>query len=313
MSFKAAMKHKPPLNEKFIDADSREFFILADEAQVLIDRLLIQFNARKTKLFDLPSAQRIFLFILTRSIKTYASIVLLCRDGYGQDVATLLRGLLENLITARYILHDPKTANHLAERFVAYKWIIFKRSLPEQEQEIKNASQERKKEFFKRKSLIMDQVAEFKGKFAVASDRGLLTWSGKTVRDMARCVDAYLPAEYDLIFRQCSKFSHPSILGDHEYLVQDNKDLIFSPRPSPIGVVVNLRKAIEYFLEFAQLINEQFQLQQENELDNLKAKYSNLFKPPNIQPQNTSSDTLAKPAAVPIRECNVVFKVDLNS
>lgn len=296
-----------PSTEKFIDMESPELSHLALEAGDLVNQLLVQFNARQTKLFDLPAHQRIFLFILTRSIKTYSSIVLLCRHGYGQDVATLLRGLLENLITARYILHNPKNANHLAERFVAYKWIIFKRSLPEQEQDLKAAPKDKRDGFFKRKAAIMRHVEEFKQKFNVTSDRALLTWSGKTVRDMAKYVDARLLDEYDLTFRQCSKFSHPSILGDHEYLIQDNKNLVFSPLPSPLGVAVNLQQAVQYFLEFAKVVNELFGLKKNSELVALRSRYQSLTslekKPGSGAGHQPSIPT------TPIRECTIVFKV----
>ncbi len=295
-------------DHRFIEEEFRELFALADQARDCVDRLLETFNERETKLFDLSAARRIFLFILTRSIKTYSSIVVLCRRGYGQDVATLLRGLLENLVTAEYILHDPKHANNLAARFVAYKWIIFKRALPEQEKMIKEAPEERQREFDRRKAVVMEHVDDFKKKFKVTSDRALITWSGKTVRDMAKHVSAELVAEYDETFRQCSKFSHPSILGDQEYMVRDSKNLIFSPQPSEIGVAVNLKQAIKYFLEFADLVNEQFDLNSKAFIDRLRQQWCG-FQGNSLK----SSDGLASvqsKEAIPIRDCTVVFKTN---
>ncbi|HPB69201.1 MAG TPA: DUF5677 domain-containing protein, partial [Candidatus Omnitrophota bacterium] len=65
-------------------------------------------NRRNIKLFDLPAHKRIFLFIMTRAVKTFAAIEVLCKRGYGQDVSALIRSLLENLITVRYIIYDPR-------------------------------------------------------------------------------------------------------------------------------------------------------------------------------------------------------------
>jgi len=296
-----------PFIEEFIEEEFRELFDLADEAGDCVERLLEVFNKRGTKLFDLSAGRRIFLFILTRSIKTYSSIVVLCRRGYGQDVATLLRGLLENLVTAEYILYDPKHANNLAARFVAYKWIIFKRSLPEQEKLIKEASEDRQKEFDRRKADVMKHVDDFKKKFKVTSDRALITWSGKTVRDMAKHVSAELVAEYDETFRQCSRFSHPSILGDQEYMVRENKNLVFSPQPSGIGVAVNLKQAIKYFLEFADLIDGQFDLNSTVLIDQLRQRCFDLERNP------VKADTPASAQskeAIPIKDCTVVFKTN---
>lgn len=293
-------------NQQFIEEEYRSLFDLADDARRCVDHLLEGFNRRAIKLFDLSAERRIFLFILTRSIKTYSSIVVLCRQGYGQDVATLLRGLLENLITAEYILYDPKHANHLAARFVAYKWIIFKRSLPEQEKLIKDASEEKKQEFYKRKAIVAKHVDDFKKKFKITSDRAFLTWSGKTVRDMAKHVSIGLLAEYDETFRQCSKFSHPSILGDQEYMIRDKKNLTFSPQPSAIGVAVNLRLAIKYFLEFAELINEQLELESKEKIDQLRQQYADIFA--QVKKADILPHVPQDKEAVPIKDCTVVFK-----
>lgn len=287
-----------------LDQEYRDFFELATESRECVDKLLQQFNKRETKLFDLPACQRILLFILTRSIKTYSSIIILCKLGYGQDVATLLRGLLENLITAEYILHNPKTANQLAERFVAYKWVIFKRTLPEQEKEVKTESKNKKQEFYKRKALVLKNVEDFKKKFSVTSDRALLTWSGKTVRDMARGVSSDLLADYELTFRQCSKFSHPSILGDQEYMIQDDKSLIFSALPSRIGVIFNLTQAVKYFLSFAELIGREFQLSGKEK--ELKFKYASLCQL--LEESEPSLRMKSTQEIPPIRECTIVFK-----
>ena len=294
--------------QKFIPNEYREFFTVVDDASSCMDTLLAEFNERDTKLFDLSACLRIFLFILTRSIKTYSSIIALCRLGYGQDVATLLRGLLENLITAKYILCDPKHANQLARRFVAYKWVIFKRSLPEQEKQIKEASPEKQREFYERKKIVTRHVEEFKKEYNITSDRGLLTWSGKTVRDMAKHISPELLAEYDLTFRQCSKFSHPTILGDQEYIVQDDKNLVFSPLPSPIGVNINLKQAVNYFLDFADLVDEHFQLNSKAAIDALRLRHHELF-------QNTEKPVPSSKSGkdgIPIRDCTVIFKVHDN-
>lgn len=214
--------------QKFHLGEHRELFDFSDEINHFTSSLLNEFNNRRIKLFDLPAYQRIFLFIVTRSIKTYASILVLCKAGYGQDVSTLLRSLLENLVTAKYIIHDPLTADEKARRFVAYKWVIFKRQLPEQEKMFRSANSEQKNELFEKKQKIQKKVDEFKVNFHITSDKALITWSGKSIRDMAKKVDHKLLDEYEKTFRLCSRFSHPSILGDNEYLIQDNNNLIFS-------------------------------------------------------------------------------------
>lgn len=292
------------------DSSSHRLFALADRARRCVDQLLENFNLRQVKLFDLSASRRIFLFILTRSLKTYASILVLCRQGYGQDAAVLLRGFLENLITAEYILHNPAQADDLAARFVAYKWIVFKRSLSEQERALQKSSPQKQAAFADYKALVLKRVDEFKRRFRISSDRALVTWSGKTVRDMARHVSPQLAAEYDRTFRVCSRFSHPTILGDHEYMIRDSNDLVFSTTPSLIGVEINLRFAVQYLLGFAGLIGAELCVKDAGGLSGLKEELSSLKgSDVSFDGHSPSSSSSESSGAIPLRECAVIFRV----
>ncbi|MBZ0167767.1 MAG: DUF5677 domain-containing protein, partial [Candidatus Omnitrophica bacterium] len=281
-------------------------FEFSDEIVQFITDTLDEFNTRQIKLFDLPAYQRIFLFILTRSIKTFSSILVLCRSGYGQDVATLMRSLLENLVTARYIIHDKSQANDFARRFVAYKWVIFKRQLPEQEKGVRYGSAEEKNALLDRKKLILGKVEEFKHDFHITSDRALITWSGKSVRDMAKKVGPKLLEEYEKTFRLCSRFSHPSILGDNEYLIQNSNQLMFSPQPSTIGIESNLQSAIEYALEFLLIADELFHLGKASDIAANKTRCQTTFDSARATPP--SSDTGEQHPPKSIRDSIITFQ-----
>ncbi|MDD5669935.1 MAG: DUF5677 domain-containing protein, partial [Candidatus Omnitrophica bacterium] len=112
-----------------------EPFDAAEDARFLAFDFLKNFNDKHIKLIDCPPHKRIFLFFLTRIIKTYSAIFCLCRQGYGQDTSPLLRSSLETLISAKYILYDLKSADKNAVRFVEYKWVIFRRHLSESERD----------------------------------------------------------------------------------------------------------------------------------------------------------------------------------
>ncbi|MFA5261335.1 MAG: DUF5677 domain-containing protein [Candidatus Omnitrophota bacterium] len=241
-----------------------------------VGRTLFQdINKRDIKLFDLPPHKRIFLFIMTRAIKTFAAIEVLCRRGYGQDVSALIRSLLENLITIQYIIYDPQNADEKARRFVEYKWVIFKRSIAEEELSLRRASGKIKQEFSEKKEMVLMHVNDFKKKYRVTSDRALVTWSGKTVKDMARIVNRELHQEYESMFRQCSRFSHPTILGDKEYIIQGHKTLTFAPGPSSLGVELNYLVAIKYFIQYLELVNGLFILGHEQPLGRLRQNFQN--------------------------------------
>lgn len=289
-----------------IDKENEEMFKAGEAFRALAKNLLLDINNKEIKLFDLPANKRIFLFILTRAMKTFAAIEILCQNGYGQDVAALLRSLMENFITVRYITHDPLQADDLARRFVEYKWILFRRSLAEEEFALRETEGPRWDEFQKRKSLILKNVEEFKKKYHVISDKSLLTWSGKTLKDMARHVSKDLMHEYESTFRLCSRFSHPTILGDSEYIIQDDQTLTFSALPTRVGVTTNYRSALRFFAEFVCLVNTIFTLERDGEILTLKDKHQNILSQitadENTPPQPPDRST-------PLRELKIFFKV----
>ncbi len=298
-------------SDQFDPGSFSELFAFADEVDAFVADSLEKFNTRRIKLFDLPAYQRIFLFILTRSIKTFSSILILCRSGFGQDVSTLMRSLLENLITARYIIHEESAANGLAKRFVAYKWVIFKRQLPEQEVAARRGTAAEKNAFLERKNLVLGKVEEFKRDFGITSDRALITWSGKSVRDMARKVSRDLLDEYEKTFRLCSRFSHPSILGDNEYLIQNDNKLTFSPQPSAIGIVSNLRSAIDYALDFLRITDDLFALDLKEAIAQMQRRTRDLFNHAESPSSDSSKSAPIKPPPS-IRDSIVAFQRHIN-
>ena len=293
--------------DKFL-TQHKDVFDLAHEVEDHSSCLLSEFNKHQIKLFDLKPHQRIFLFIMTRSLKTYSSILVLCEQGYGQDVSMLVRGLLENLITCRYILVDKHNADDKAARFVGYKWVIFKRNLSEQDEKLMTMTEDQRSDFLRRKNRIHMRVEEFKKKFQIESDRGLLSWSGKTVRDMARAVNKDLLNEYETTFRLCSRFSHPSILGDQEYMIQDNKNLTFSPLPSPLGIIPNMRSAVKYAIEFQKIIIELFDFPFKHQIKTLTAKHQSVFQAIKSPDDSSPPKTLDKNTL--LRESIIVFETD---
>lgn len=254
---------------------NEELFILAQEVREAATLFLKEFNSRKFKLIDLPSFKRIVLFFLTRAIKSYEAIYLLCREGYGQDCCPSLRSLLDSLISVKYILVDLESADKKAARFVEYKWVIFKRYLKEYENQENNSSNS---QFFSKKQLILEKFNQFKEKHKITSDRALLTWSGKSVRDMAKFVDSGLLKEYESAFRLYSRFSHPSIVGDKEYINYKDNVLSLSSLPSSVGVFLNLKNAIKYLISYLSVFNQLFDLHFEDTLTKLEKRRNDLFK-----------------------------------
>jgi hypothetical protein len=278
---------------------------LARDIQSEMERILVKFNIQKIRLFDLPAYKRIFLFILTRACKTFDAIIILCKNGFGQDAAILLRGLFESYVTAKYIVSHPQpVANQLAARFVDYKWIILKKHLYETGKKNQRSTAPEDEEYRKQ---VLERVDDFKKKYGIMSDRGLLSWSGKTLRDMAGKIGPELLNEYETIFRICSRFSHPGILGDNEYLVTDQKHLIFSPLPSQIGVRDNLLHASYLMVGLLRLTDILFGFKDEKSINAIESKVIN------FRSQKSSVTHPAKskssPNSVSIRDSIIQFEI----
>ena len=224
---------------------------------------------------EATAAKRIFLFFLTRVIKTYSAVCRLSEEGYGQDAAPLLRNLLEMLISAKYILSNPSEADQKAVRFVEYKWVILKRYLSELEREFQATSAD---DLQTDRGKIDEKFEEFKKKYRIVSDRALVTWSGKTTKDMARAVHKNLLQEYEQAFRVDSRFYHPSIIGDREYLDYRDGALKFTFLPSANGVVICLRRAINYLMDFLLLFNILFDIKGARRIESFRSKLTEVFK-----------------------------------
>lgn len=250
------MAGEHPVRES-ITAKNQELFELAEEARGLYLTSLREFNQKGFRLAQVPAHKRIFLFFITRMIKTFSAVVVLCREGYAQDAVPLLRTLLEILISVRYILRSPKEADQKAVRFVDYKWVMLKRQLAEAEGE---GAGEASAEVLNQRRKINEQFEEFKKKYAITSDKALVTWSGKSTRDMARRAGKDLLNEYESAFRVDSQFSHPSIIGDRDYLDFRDNVLSFSFQPGDDGIVPGLKRAIHYLVCFFVLFDSLYEL-----------------------------------------------------
>jgi hypothetical protein len=192
---------------------------------------MTEFNERHLRLKDTQPQQRIVLLFFTRSLKTFQAIIQLSEAGFAQNVSILLRSLIELRISLRYILHDPRTASIKASRFVEYKWVLFKKYLSQMESQNRSEipSDPLLKSLIEERHTILKKVDAFKITHRVKSDRALITWSGRSLRDMAKAVDPELVGVYDTTFRKASTLSHPSVIGDQHHVTFEEDLMLFKP------------------------------------------------------------------------------------
>ena len=94
--------------------------------------------------------------------------------------------------------------------------------------------------------------------------------------------------------------------------MQDDRCLIFSPLPSPIGIVPNLKNTIKYMLEFLGLVDQIYSLDFRQTLVELKLKFEIISQMEKFQKDLSSPERPAANASS-IRESIIVFDTNIDS
>lgn len=252
-----------------------ELFTLATDFHVLLKDASNIFNLRSLRLNTLPIHKIVFLYLYNSSVKSYSAIHLLCLEGYGQDSSIILRSLLENLITAKYILYDIKSADYKAKRFEEYRWVEVKNSLEYWEMRDAYQDEKLKKEILSKKKEVMQNVEDFIKKYNIKNKNDLLRWSGISIRKMAEEVS--MLEEYLLTYKLCCSFSHPSFIGSLERTKKTLEGINFSSNPSFKGIIEDMKSAILYLYDFLRIYNNVFNLNIEKKLEEIYEKTITTF------------------------------------
>lgn len=223
------------------------------------------------------------LYFLNNVANQYQSITVLCREGYGQSSIVILRAILENLVSIKFMLlkDDDFTRNNLAKRFRLYEWIEKEKML--QYWESPHPSQEELKDhILQQRDEIKENVNLFKKEFACKDPRDLKTWSGVSFPEMTKAVK--MTHDYQLIYSLCCKFSHPSFLGSNFLVTKDAINTTYSPGPSSKFIIDSLKNSIVYFHEFLEIFDHCFSLGYTNELKGYTIQTGQVFKQVRNQP-----------------------------
>ncbi|MCK5491940.1 MAG: hypothetical protein KAJ14_02380, partial [Candidatus Omnitrophica bacterium] len=157
-----------------------ELFEVADELSALADELMYAFNCR-SKIEDfrpskIPKHKTVFLYLFNAVLKQYASLKVVCLEGYGQSSSIILRSMLENLISIKYMIFSENTSS-LAERFIGYRWIDMRKSLNYWRMEDKVKNKDLRDQILLKEKEIEQKCKDFKERFNIKKGQ-LKTWSG---------------------------------------------------------------------------------------------------------------------------------------
>ncbi len=254
------------ISEKYAD-----FFSINEELRALIERFFEHHPPPQ----DL--CEGYVLFAIGKAYKTHAAILLLCREGYGEDAAILSRSLFELSITAKYISDDSTGAR--AKKFVDFDWVIRARRY---EYSLTNA--EMTKEFEKRIAAdpqTSEKIATIlreakKVKEGYTEQELRKGWAGKSIKEIA---DAAGRTDiYKTVYSLQCDLSHSAVSVSNDYLREAGETLSMEIAPSDNWIERALVISIQHLVDLIEVWSAIFAFDVEESLKGITQRYAEAVK-----------------------------------
>lgn len=210
-------------------------------------------------------------FLFGKAFKTYKSINVLCKEGYGQDAGILLRSLFEIYVSVAYISKDEPEKK--AKRYYDYSYIerkhlveLFDRyELKEKGfKDAGEAIQRNREEIYRLYDEVKNNYKKEKGK----TDE--LRWPGKSIKKMA--IDCGLETNYAVVFFIFSQLVHSTSMTEclyvHANIAERRISLDAGPNEEYIEIVLPHSSTI--FVRILEKFNSVFNLGKERKIEEVK-------------------------------------------
>jgi hypothetical protein len=252
---------------------AKNLFDLSQEILRIFNKDVEEKDLRPSKI---PAYKNTFLYQLNTSIAQFYSIILLCENKKAEPSLIILRSLLENLISMKFILiaQTDKEVILRNERFLEYKCFQMKKLLRYWKESSNVVRKDIQQQVLSKETTILKECESFKQKFGITSNRQLANWSGIPISDMAEKVD--MTDEYSLIYTLCCNYTHPSFLGWVQNVKKTPDKTIFSHNTSNQTFLI-LQQSIIYFYELLFIFNILFELPCEEKLNDFQNKAKIIF------------------------------------
>jgi hypothetical protein len=234
------------------------------------DRLVSAVNAMDARPGDLKDGQAMAVFAVAKSAKTHRAIMSLCRKGFGEDAAVLVRSMFELATDLKYVAADP--SGDRARRWIDYGWALryefteiikAEPTLAHHRQHV--AADEPNQQEITAEARRADQEWGFLRFNKAGEFRGLHPWAGKSNWDVAKEVG--WEGHYRTVFKITSMRAHSNVLASNDYLALVNGVLRVRTGRSDNLLEEVLFSANGYLLEVARhwcgLMNAAQELQDE--------------------------------------------------
>ena len=209
-------------------------------------------------------------FAIGKGYKTHGAVLLLGKQGYGEDASILARSLFDLLINLLYIQDDQTDGR--AYRYFQYDWILRKKMFTYAlgKPEIMDKIQERTNN--PRPDDTTIQEVEEQAKLSQEKnnyiERG---WSDKSLHDMAQEVGRI--DAYKTVYRLQCQLDHNATRSVNEYAKQSQSGIVFEVGQSGNWVEESLVIAFDFYYSILVAFNSHFKAGFDKEISDLENRY----------------------------------------
>lgn len=240
----------------------KTLFSLNGELHNLVDTQL-QFD-----ISDKNNKSFFVAFVIGKAYKTYEAIILLCKNGYGEDAFMLARTLFELMVTAVYILQDESEDRLM--RYMNYDWVTRKQMydyiatkddlLANLNKAIESGGKE-------------NTIDEVERKYKAVMERYHYrdSWSDKTIQGMSDSIGRL--DMYNTVYRMQCTVSHTNARSMNEYITLTDKGTILNIGPNWDLVENSLLISFDCFFHITKEANRQFAWKVDDTLEKIEKRY----------------------------------------
>lgn len=194
-----------------------ELFKLNEELELLADKIT------NTRIFVNEQKGHYLAIAYGKGFKTFSAILLLCRNGYGQDGLVLSRTLFELTVNTFFIFIDP--TNKTIDRYFAYQAVLRKKAI-QYHQKDKKLNEILIKEFeLKAKKgetieSVLNEAEKMQEKYNFSNNK----WSKHDLAYMSKEVG--LEHMYLTLYKVQNDLTHSTVGGLDDYIYDENDSRI---------------------------------------------------------------------------------------
>jgi len=209
-------------------------------------------------------------FAIGKGYKTHGAVLLLGKQGYGEDASILARSLFDLLINLLYIQADQTDGR--AYRYFQYDWILRKKMFTYAlgKPEIMDKIQERTNNPRSDDTTIqeVEEQAKLSQEKNNYTERG---WSDKSLHDMAQEVGRI--DAYKTVYRLQCQLDHNATRSVNEYAKQSQGGIVFEVGQSGNWVEESLVIAFDFYYSILVAFNSHFKAGFDKEILDLENRY----------------------------------------